>query len=675
MASSDMPMIFSLFLTVIFFFALFFFGWQLAQFFLKENKKEHLLGLGGIFGLGLYIFFVNALGYFIPIKIVFYLVWFLFLVLGLILFYFNKSKVSEWGIDKKWKKILLGTTMFLVVSSALVYFRYPPVVHGPGGLPITATMASGNFPPVEIWNPNHPLRYHYTLELVSAGLYKMTGLPIHLANDFQVAILAGLLFLLGFSLVKRFFYNDNFGAFISSLLMIYAGGLVFLNGLKGIPVLYNLYLGHQEISAPFKFVTDSINFSFSGPVLNNVIRFTWGSLLFPLTIVVIYLYFHIIANRQKSKMVILFCSLLFAVLALAAEVFFSVLWLVVLIYPFIFGLMKKDWVQAKNFWSVSFWILLIATPLAFIQGGFLRSVLDAVGSRLADFTGFGRGLFNVNKVVQFSEYYESEGLPIFRPEFYAELGLLLVLLIPAFIFLLKKNFPLGFFLAIFTLVSFSIAAFVPLGFFIYIADVFHYFVRMGEMWRFFFTLNLIGGLAAGLFLAHLYLTSKKIRLKRAALFVAAVLMLQGLLFQLVYLSIGYPPAWNASAPYYARLGSFEQRAYNWIRENTTINDLFLITEKNCNYTSSFTPNYRFVINTGRMAPIYAYHCLFPENDLFKKIKENCDPSAVKDLRYSYLYVNKDWIYGLEEKCLANNNLELKFKAGEGDESVRIYKVK
>ena len=33
-----------------------------------------------------------------------------------------------------------------------------------------------------------------------------------------------------------------------------------------------------------------------------------------------------------------------------------------------------------------------------------------------------------------------------------------------------------------------------------------------------------------------------------------------------------------------------------------------------------------------------------------------------------------WPEGLEEKCLANDNLELKFKAQEGDEFIRIYEV-
>ena len=55
--------------------------------------------------------------------------------------------------------------------------------------------------------------------------------------------------------------------------MIYAGSLSFLNLTKGIPILYNFYIRHQEIQAPFKFVSDVIDTEFSVPVLRNMISF------------------------------------------------------------------------------------------------------------------------------------------------------------------------------------------------------------------------------------------------------------------------------------------------------------------------------------------------------------------------------------------------------------------
>lgn len=661
-------MAFSLFLTAIFFFILFFFGWQLIRYFLKENRIEYLIGFAGISGIGLYVFFVNAISYFIPIKIAFYLVLSLFLISGLSLFYFNRGASLEWQIAKSWRKILLGTALLLAVISSIVYFRYSPPLHGPGGLPSAATIAEGNFPVMQVWDPSSKLNYHYGPDLFSAAVHKTTGLPLYLAFDFQVAILAGVLFLLGFCLIKRFFDDNNFKAFISSLLMIYAGTLSFLKGIAGIPILYNLYIRHQEILTPFKFVGDIIDTLFFVPVFKKIIEDTWGALTFPLIIAVIYLYFCLI-SRKANKMTFLLCGLLLAVLGQVGETFFAVLALSLFVYPFIFGFVKKDWQKTKDFLLVSFLLLMIALPLAFLQGGVLRGVLDGAGELVAP------ELFKANEIPWHSDYFPDKGLPIFQSKFWMEFGLLLAVLIPAFLFLLKRNFQLGSFLVVSAVIFFFIGVFVQANVWAYISEVFGGFVRIGALKRFFHVVNLIGGLAAGLFLAHLYLSSPKTWLKKAALFVIVALMAQGLFYQLLYLTIAYPPfTWNAAAKHYAKPGSFEGKAYDWVRKNTTIDDYFLIIEKDCSYNANFTPNYRFVINTGRMAPIYLYHCSYPDNDSLKKIKENCDSSAIENLQYRYLYVNESWPLGLEEKCLFNNDLELKFEAGEEDKFIRIFKV-
>jgi len=663
-------MILSLFLTAIFFFVLSFFGWQLTRYFLKESRKEYLIGFSGILGISFYILLTNTLGYFIPIDLVFYLVLFLFFTTGLVLLYLNKSKSSEWEVNKKWKNILLGTTILLSIISGVVYFRYPPVLHGPGGLPLTTTIAEGNFPPLEIWNPHNNLRYHYTFELLSAGIHKTTGVSIHLANSFQVALLMGFFFLIGFCFIKRFFDSNNFKAFVSSLMMVYAGSLTFLSGLKGIPILYNLYIRNQELVTPFKFITDSINSTFSVPVVRNFTRFTWGSLSYPLIIAIIYLYFHLI-NQKKSKSIIIFCGLLLAVLAMVGEVFFAIMCLVLFIYPFVFAFAKKDWQKAKDPLNISFWILLISTPLALVQGGFFRSILDTIGSRVVDFIGIGNGLFKVNEVPWLLDYFNSAGSPIFHLKFYTELAPLLLLLIPSSLFLIKKDFRLGFFLVCLMSVSFVLPLFLTYNFFAYIAEVFHYFVRLGHVWRFFNIVNLIGGLVVGLFLSHLYLSSKKEWVRKISILIIILFMTQGILFQLLYLTVGYPKfTWDSSAQHYPQSNSPEAKVYDWIKENTTTSDLFLITEKTCSYDSSYTPNYRFVLNTGRLAPIYTYHCSYPPNPSFKEIRENCSPSAIEDLKYSYLYINENWAEGLEEKCLKNNKLNLVFESGEN----RIYKV-
>ena len=666
-------MVFTFFSLIIFFGILFFFGWQLVRYFLKENRIEYLIGLSGIFGVGFYVFLINAIGHFIPIKLVFYLVPLLFFILGLGLFYFNKSKSLEWEIDRKWRKILLGTTLFLVVTCGIISFRWPLSLFV-SGITTAATIAEGNFPPLEIWAPNHHLYYHYVPELFSAAIYKVTGLPLYLAYDFQVAIMVGILFLLGFILIKRF-CHDNFRAFISSLLMLHAGTLVFLNAIKGIPTLYNLYILHLEVFTPFKFVSDAFTSGFFIPALQSMIGISWSVLAFPLIIAVIYLYFYLV-DRKTNKIAFLLLGLLLALLALTAEVYFAVLSLILFIYPFAFGFIKRDWEKGRKFLFASFLILIVALPIAFLQGGVLTGVLAQLGSgeyNISCFAGNG-GLFTIGKApwLLLSYPWPTSHFRLFLVEW----GLLFVLLIPTFILLFKRYFQLGLFLAFSLIVFFSIPFLIT----------FNNPSRDAVLTRFFWPVNLLGGLAVGLFFGNLYLSVKKTILKKAVIFIIIILMTQSLLFQLFYLSVGYPPGvWNAAGKICARPDSSERKAYDWVKTNTTIKDYFLIVQKDSEYIPTATPNYKFILNTGRMAPIYAYDWLhykegnegnlpFPESNLFKEVKENCNPAAVKSLRYSYLYVDEKWQDGLEEKCLANNTLELKFEAGEGNKFVRIYKV-
>jgi hypothetical protein len=670
-------MFFPFFLAIIYFSILFFFGWQLVLYFLKENRIENLIGLSGIFGIGIYVFLINAIGYFIPIRIVFYLIFLLFFIISIVLFYFNRSKSLEWGIDKKWRKILFGVTLLLVIISGLISFRLPLSLGDrlqAGSMPTAATIAEGNFPPIEIWEPERPLVYHYAPELFSAAIHKVSGLPLYLAYDFQNAILIGILFLLGFILVKHF-CNNNFKAFVSSLLMLYAGSLVFLKGINGIFSLYNKYILYQYVYAPFKFVFEMIDTVFSKPTLKNMLEIPWNALSFPLMIAVIYLYFYSIGHKQGKKIALL-NGFLLALLALSAETYFAVFCLILFIYPFIFGFVNRDWITAKRFLMISFLILVIALPIAFIQGGVLESILRLNPDLSATeyyFTNQIDKVFKINKTPWLlnTRFGEGNWLPIYHPKFLIEWGLLLVLLIPASFFLLRKYSPFSLFLTI------SLAIFFCIPFLIN-------FIKSCNMERFFYPVNLFGGLMVGLFLGSLYLSVKKIWSKRFILFIIVVLMLQVIVFQALFLFIGYPPGvWDASDKIFVQSNSFEGKAYYWIKRNTNINDYFLILKEEDD-DKDFAPNYRFILNTGRIAPIYAYHWQdyqagnlpsFFETSLFKKIRKSCDFSAIKNLNYNYLYVDNNWPRGFEERCLANSDLTLVFKAEEGDKFVRIYQVK
>lgn len=663
-------------LAVVYFSILFFFGWQLARYSLKEKRIEHLVGLAGIFGIGLYVFFINAVGLFLPIKIVFYLVLLLFFLLGLVLFYLNRSKPLEWGIDRRWRKILLAFTLFLVVATGIISFRHPmdlSILREP----TAATIAEGNFPPVEIWQPERSLNYHYAPDLFSAAIHKVTRLPLYSAYDLQKAILTGVLFLLGFILVKRF-SNSDFKSFVSSLLMLYAGTLVFLRGLAGIPVLYSKYILGQDIFAPFKFVSDAIEGEYGSPVVRLAAELHWGAMAFPLIIAVIYLYFHLL-NGERRRAAFFVCGFLLALLALVSEPYFLVLCCVIFVYPFAFALFKKERERAKKFLAVSLLILLIALPTAFFQGGLLKAFFvqqfDLPGINSEFDVLYTKGPGNDKPPFEISSpwtLYDSK--PIYSSDFLMDWGLLFAVLVPSFAFLFSRHFELALFLGGVIILSFSIPLIATSSF----ANM------AGQLGRFFYPVNLLGGLAVGLFLSSLYLRVQKKGFKRAILFLTLILMAQALWAQFIWAVFSFPAGtWNPNEKLFAQANSLEGRAYNWVKENTSIRDYFLIIKKN--YTEcgeSAAPNCLFILNTGRMAPIYDHQAvgdkdeipLSPKAAVFSEVRDRCASSAVRKLNFGYVYVDEKWPAGMEERCREGNTLELKFESSEGDKFVRIYKI-
>jgi len=115
-------------LSAAYFSVLFFFGWQAARWILNENRIEHLIAFAGVFGIGLYVFFVNIAGLFIPIQIVFYLVASIFLLFASALFFcrrfqiFGDQRPLELGLNARWRKVLLGSALFLTLSVGFISF-------------------------------------------------------------------------------------------------------------------------------------------------------------------------------------------------------------------------------------------------------------------------------------------------------------------------------------------------------------------------------------------------------------------------------------------------------------------------------------------------------------------------------------------------------------------------
>ncbi|MEK7567332.1 MAG: hypothetical protein AAB513_00215 [Patescibacteria group bacterium] len=679
----------TIFLAIAFFSILFFFGWQTARFIFNENRIEYLIAFAGIFGIGLYTFFINVAGLFIPIQTAFYLILLIFLLLALTCYasrrlqIFGHQKHLEWGIDTRWRKILLFFTLFLTLSVGLISFRHPMDL-ATIREPTAATIAEGNFPPMEIFSPTNPFRYHYAPDLFSAAIHKVTDMPLYLAYDFQNAILSGTLFLLVFLFIKLFFAN-NFVAFFSSLSTVYAGTLVFFEGFKGIPVLYNKYILEQEIQAPFKFISDAIVGEYTTPVINSVITLHWGAMAFSLMMIVVYIYFRLLQTEKEDRRTLIFFTggFLFALLALVSESYFAVLSVIFFSFPFIFYFFERDTVKAKKVFVTSFFLLLIALPVAFSQGGLLSAALaqqlHLPSTQNSDETIlYANNKDNVGPFKFGTPWLLYDGKPLYNPQFLVEWILLLAVLGPALVFLFRSRFDLALFLTSLILLFFSIPLFIDSDF----------PILAGQLGRFFYPINLFGGLLVGLFLATLYLRMQKPLLKGVLLFFVFILMAQGLFTHSVWLAFGYPlgGAWNPNAKFFAEAGTLEANAYSWVKKNTTTHDIFLIIKDD--YTecgASSAPNCLFILNTGRMAPIFTHRgtgdnteseTSSPEKAiLFSEASKSCTPNILRKLNYGYIYVDGEWRLGMEEKCVKNNNLELVFEGTEETKFIRIYKIK
>jgi len=490
-----------------------------------------------------------------------------------------------------------------------------------------------------------------------------------------------------------FFPGQVAVAFFSALMMLYAGSLTFLNMFQGIPALYAKYIMGQEVFAPFKFVSDAIIGEYTTPVINSVVTQHWGAMAFALMMAVVYLYFRLLQDTDTTDMLrraaaFFVGGFLFALLAIVSEPYFAVLCTVLFLFPLISFFFQKDWIKTKKVFATSFFLLLVALLGAFFQGGLLRSAVTQQLHLSSDTDAYDSvlSISNQNELNNHSNFFKigtpwllNDGKPVYNPRFLAEFALLLAMLVPIMVFLFKRRFQLALFLTILLLLLFLIPLFVDSDF----PDL------VGQLGRFFLPIPLFGGLTIGLVLAILYQRAQKPRLKGVLLFLALILMAQGLWTHFFWLAFGDPPVtWNPNAVYFAQAGTREADAYSWIKKNTTIKDLFLIirdTYTDCGASS--VPNCLFILNTGRMAPIFvldtvegidgdsnAKTSLPGKVALFSEVRKSCDPDIVRKLNYNYLYTDERWSKGMEEKCLKNNKLNLVFQTSEGKKSIRIYKI-
>lgn len=674
-------------LTTLFFLTLSLFGWEASRRVLQENRIERLLALSPVVGIGLYTFFLNILGQFISIQVAFYAVYFTASLGALISFcahwyHTDGLRKLHWGIDIKWRKILLAAAIFVAGSMGSISLHHPMDL-ATFREPTAATIAEGNFPPKEIWSPENTFQYHYAPDLFFAATHTVAGTPLYITHDIVVGLLSSSVFLLVFILVNLFF-NNSLVAFWAAGLSIYSGSLVVLKGLQGIPAILNTYVFNTDTPTSFKFVTDAMgmDFDFGHPAVNYMVHVYWGALAFALLLAIIYLYLYALRSEHIHTRwyTVFLITILYAFFALVAESLFAILTGTLLVFPIALWVLRQEKEIVKKALHTSLVIVCIGLPIAIFQGGVLESAItQQVRLPATSLENDGVMLFAHDKGDQaplsLKLPLSYNGISIFDIDFFEKWIPLLVLLPFAMYFVFKRQQDFAIFFLI------IISAFFLSPLFLH-SD---FTLIKGNIGRFFYPVHLLGGMFVGIFFASMYLLSKNIFIKYTIIAGTLLIMAQGLWTQGVWLVFGYPPGQEIvpNSAYFAKEGSIEGQAYTWVKEHTTIKDTFLIIQEeysDCGYSGA--PNCLFIFNTGRMAPIFRYHQTWPIEDtkaskkieLFDDLRKTCKKENVVALGYTYYYVDIRSAKGMETICKKNNSLRIVYEDGDGDQFVRIYAI-
>lgn len=669
-------MFFLILLKLLFFLGIIvFFAWQILRLIFTHEPRELLIVLSLIAGPIFYIFTLNALGHFFPITFLFFYVLVAFLVIGLVLWAFirERSASAQWLIDQPWRKIIFITAAVIFLTTGLIAAR------GYSGdefnlfstVPMAGTIAEGNFPVRWTVEPQVKAYYHYGIELFTAALYRVTGLTLGFGVDLCRAWFTALFLLMIFIFLYRVTKHPA-KAYLTSLLTMFGGGLVFLYGFKVFQVIYQKFILHQAVVAPWKFLHQATTSGVAGPLIKDI-HIQWGAISFLLIFCGIFLYFQAATYHREHKKwwaIVLLNIIFLAVLALVGETFLLVELGIILIYPFLTLLLKDQKKYFKTYLLISLLTIIPVALIAAFQGGVLTELFHQSYDRHPRFTG-NWFFFNHERV---GYLWSRQSLINF--------GLPLFLIFPALYYLFFRSKKSVYFQELLALLLLAFGCFaVP--FVVELGPRYDY-----EMARYLYLAPPFWSLAIGLVLSDCLVAHQSIKKiwRQLAWLVVIIMVLVGVLFQLIFMVVPLGRSSQGFSPLFynfPRPTALELRVFFWLKKNTTIDDY--LWSYSSSRDDSTIYNKKINIYAGRIAPVYSYmadHKMLNRDGLvqdliaaFARAESNCQPSDLQFMGYKYLYVNEFWPAGLEEKCILYNHLEVKYIDSEGDSFARIYELK
>lgn len=199
-------------------------GWLLARHVFRLRTSERLI-IGLALGLILFVFSSNIIARFADLRLSYWLSAGMVLLAGMLAA--RPQPIKTWfSMDdlQVWPQ-LIG--LFLIMVLFVFINRGLAIWDDDFNLPLTSTIAAGDFPPHFIFDPARRYAFHYGIHLFAASLMRVGGLFPWSALDITKSLVIALSLVVVWSLYKRW-TRSSVGAFLGAVLVAFGGGARWL---------------------------------------------------------------------------------------------------------------------------------------------------------------------------------------------------------------------------------------------------------------------------------------------------------------------------------------------------------------------------------------------------------------------------------------------------------------
>lgn len=649
---------FTLLILSLFFAATLAFGCVVAAVFLPSSERRWyvVVPTSLIIGLNGYVMILNLVAYLIPVQRAFWVVltgMSLAAAAGLMAMRRRKtSLIAPDDLKPRERPFLVFTTFVVMLLAGFVSYLTLGDDLYLVNMPLASTISEGNFPVLDPSDPSFRVAYHYGPDLLIAALHRTARMPLWLGYDIQTFLFIGAAFLMAFALARSVVLRFR-SAFLAALLMLYGSGLVWMKGFHGIAVFWQKLSGGSAGPAPWKFFADMAFPNFDSSIAATTSHTVIMGM--PIILLVLYLYNQAIdAERGAWLRPTLLAGVLYGYTAFVVETHFIVMFAAFIGMLFLEG--------ARYLWSgrpaarrhqllrlagVTGIVIVVALPLAFLQGGILTTVSDPGATHR----------FELVKHFWSQGITDKQVLP-FRWAFFQDFGLPLILFFPALYFFRNDRR-----VQLIALIAFG-AFLVPL--------LIRYTPSPREMERFFGFATQLFAFLAGLFLSEVAaaLTLNRQRKMISLALLLPIFAIVGTALAAQAFGIAYPLVRPGGRHYMLaavppEAPAIDQKAYVWIREHTTLQDWF------------FPYSQDFIREVGRFTPGPYFPGVTRPSVItdYQEAVRSCRGESFAKLGVTYLYVSPRFpITDFKIRCLPNLHATSLYQDGVGPEMRSVYRL-